>query len=228
MRTARPAFFWAVVAAAYSAPTAHSFSGVGLSSAVSAFVSPLHQQRAAGAADAGGAAGAVRMSAVVEPGSFGGNYMPTFGGFAGGSTAAPSVAAAPSAYSVNSPLVDRIAPAPLEQQQEGGEKKPAGRLAHPPASTHSRTTVGKSHGLLDPKLIGAIRDKVGADDPVLSAFFSDFMNEGPLASMHHLGTPGVASRLSALMGEVVTRRQPSSQQGVPQPGWCRRSRFSSL
>ena len=111
MRTARPAFFWAVVAAAYSAPTAHSFSGVGLSSAVSAFVSPLHQQRAAGAADAGGAAGAVRMSAVVEPGSFGGNYMPTFGGFAGGSTAAPSVAAAPSAYSVNSPLVDRIAPA---------------------------------------------------------------------------------------------------------------------
>merc|ERR1719152_987946 len=31
-----------------------------------------------------------------------------------------------------------------------------------------------------------------ANDPVLAAFFSDFMNEGPLASMHHLGNPGVA------------------------------------
>ena len=77
------------------------------------------------------------------------------------------------------------------------------------------------------KLIGVIRDRVGADDPVLAAFFSDFMNEGPLASMHHLGNPGVASRLSALMGEVVTRRPSNPQGGVPTAGWCRRSRFSS-
>lgn len=56
-------------------------------------------------------------------------------------------------------------------------------------------------GLLDPSTIGKIYS-LAEDDPVLSDFFADYYTDGPMAAMSHLGTPGVTTRLSALMGKA--------------------------
>lgn len=69
-----------------------------------------------------------------------------------------------------------------------------------------------SQGLLDPKIIGAIQQIVGPDDPELAPFFADFSEYGPMACMHHLGTPVIATRLSALMGQVISCPRPSGRK----------------
>mmetsp|Transcript_65228 Transcript_65228/g.180863 ORF Transcript_65228/g.180863 Transcript_65228/m.180863 type:complete len:203 (-) Transcript_65228:143-751(-) len=56
-------------------------------------------------------------------------------------------------------------------------------------------------GLLDPSTIGKIYS-MAEDDPVLTDFFADYYSDGPMAAMSHLGTPGVTTRLSALMGQA--------------------------
>jgi hypothetical protein len=98
-----------------------------------------------------------------------------------------------------------------------------------PDFPHSAAPLQHSSGLLDPRVIGAIMDLAGPDDPTLAAFFEDFNAGGPMASMHHLGRPGVASRLSALMGEVTAQgRSLSAPRVAPyNSGWGRRG-FSSL
>ena len=204
-------FFVALATFSSSFQTGHSFSA---SSGFSS--SPF----AASYENRGVVRSEFRMSAVIDGGTFNSN----FGGspFSGNSGGSRDVGASSS----NMHQTRHLSDAATDIDTDKIEETPEMRLAHPSLSTASRTNVGMSHGLLDPKLIGAIRDKVGADDPVLAAFFTDFMNEGPLASMHHLGTPGVASRLSALMGEVVTRSANSVHDGIPTAGWCRRSRFS--
>lgn len=73
-------------------------------------------------------------------------------------------------------------------------------------------------GLLDRKVILAIRDQPGSDDPELSEFFSDFLELGPMKAMHHLGRPSVTSRLAVLMAEAT--RDPCKGR-APVPGWCR-------
>jgi|MDSY01.1.fsa_nt_gb hypothetical protein len=220
--------FIVVAAATHSAPTAHSFSLA--RGSASAFVAPLQQQQQQqqphSVSASSSSSSSLRMSAVVGPG-FGSFNGPSLGPSGSGYDMSSSY----SAYTTAPPDI-QVRPADeldaFEEVSAATKEEPAMYLAHPSLSKDlPLAPVAKSHGLLDPELIGVIRDRVGADDPVLAAFFSDFMNEGPLASMHHLGNPGVASRLSALMGEVVTRRPSNPQGGVPTAGWCRRSRFSS-
>jgi len=97
------------------------------------------------------------------------------------------------------------------------------QLSHPDFP-HTAAPLQQSSGLLDPRVIGAIMDLAGPDDPTLAEFFEDFNSSGPMASMHHLGRPGVASRLSALMGEVTAMGRPSSApRAAPgNSGWGRR------
>jgi hypothetical protein len=97
------------------------------------------------------------------------------------------------------------------------------QLSHPDFP-HTAAPLQQSSGLLDPRVIGAIMDLAGPDDPTLAEFFEDFTSSGPMASMHHLGRPGVASRLSALMGEVTAQGRPSSApRAAPgNSGWGRR------
>lgn len=79
----------------------------------------------------------------------------------------------------------------------------------------AKTTSGG--GILDPRLIKAMKELEGADDPELSDFFADFEAAGPMASMHYLGSPSIVTRLSALMGQVLRERSRR-----PAPGWGRK------
>mmetsp|Transcript_29425 Transcript_29425/g.65909 ORF Transcript_29425/g.65909 Transcript_29425/m.65909 type:complete len:218 (+) Transcript_29425:132-785(+) len=123
-----------------------------------------------------------------------------------------------------SPGSENDGPAPRTERDLSSSSPWGVRLTHPGASTSSREATDQAHGLLNPDVIGAIQTLEGvAEDPELADFFADFNTSGPLASMHHLGRPGVATRLSALMGQVVSaggRHQatPSAKIG----GWGRR------
>mmetsp|Transcript_25354 Transcript_25354/g.46203 ORF Transcript_25354/g.46203 Transcript_25354/m.46203 type:complete len:231 (+) Transcript_25354:3-695(+) len=104
-------------------------------------------------------------------------------------------------------------------------------LTHPSSST--KASAGTSHGLLNPEMIQAMQVAAGPNcDPELGAFFEDFSLAGPMASMRHLGKPGVASRLSALMAEVTHVGSSEASKKIPPGGWGRlsftRQNFSSL
>ena len=91
---------------------------------------------------------------------------------------------------------------------------------HPSEAT-GHELVGPSHGIFSPNVIQAMKVAAGPDcDDELGAFFTDFSLAGPMASMHHLGKPGVASRLSVLMGEVtrVMDRRVNSWE-TSRPSW---------
>ena len=91
------------------------------------------------------------------------------------------------------------------------------------AVRHEAPTTGMTsmslppRGLLDRKVILAIRDQAGSDDPILSDFFSDFLELGPMQAMQHLGRPSVTSRLAVLMAEATT---DPCRGRAPVPGWC--------
>ena len=106
-------------------------------------------------------------------------------------------------------------PSTFCRSRGGGGRGDAIELAPPEAPLSPG-----SHGLLDPEVIGAIMGLVGADDPELRDFFTDFHSSGPMASMHYLGRPGVATRLSALMGEVTAggAKGGGVSRGAPRVG----------
>ena len=128
---------------------------------------------------------------------------------------------------------------PMLRRMGGSEDMPyffrASALRSPQASTSERSehdswdqppsrTLSPS-GILDPKVINAIMDLVGPDDDQLGDFFTDYTSAGPMASMQHLGRPGVATRLSALMGVVISDAPRKS--GAPKLGGWGSNSYSS-